>query len=411
MSFLRVVLSVCFLVAVSINANAKVLVDLNEFPEWFQKAVARTIDVKTETPIEIEAFNVNAKVKGKAQLSSAEDGVWYYIIDINTDTPVECYVFTEFDGAANSLHLIIEHSLAGVEELNNKELSSSFNYALDVGLVDDTPYLVLDTLYNLTDGKQTVAGVLKGMSARTNDSLQVCIHNEMGYNAAFGDVFKSFVSAFTQSEANPEFFETVYKMTANNMPVGYSREKYSLDANGDIYVQSEDAMIFPVDAQTVSRSDSVSTEFSRPDGSLINGDTYSVDNGELSSQFSIVYEDDGWKVDGQLQGKELSKKLDYNEWLLSNFGSYLETALLQESEDTSAQYKIWVAEVNPTAAVTVSLTKLTDREDANLQIAMGPLEIDFLADADGILQKGSFGQGPMKVDLELMHVKGLPKLP
>ncbi|MDT0594397.1 hypothetical protein [Glaciecola petra] len=411
MSFLRVVLVIFSLLTLNFSVTAKILVELNEFPEWFQEAAARTIEVKSETLIEIENFNVKSKIKGKAELSSAEDGVWYYIIDIGTSSPVECYVFTTFDGPANSLHAIVEHSLGGVERLNDKKLASRFNYALDVGLVDDTPYMALDTLYNLTDGKETVAGVLKGLSARTNNSLQICIHNEIGYEEAFTGVFESFVGAFISSESNPEFFEVVYKLEANDMPIGYSLEKYSLDEDGDVYVQTQDAMIMPVDSQSVSRSDSVSTEYSQPDGSLINADTYSIENSVLSSQFSIQYIDEAWQVEGQLQGKELSQTLEYSDWLLSSFGSYLETVILQESKDTSAQYSIWVSEINPTAAMTLELSKLSDREDANIRVAMGPLKIDFLADSNGIFQEGSFGQGPMKMNMGLMYVKGLPKIP
>lgn len=401
----------CSLLSLSANTSGKQLLDISEFPVWFQEADKRIIEIKTETSIEIDTFNVNANIKGKAQLTALEDGTWYYIIDIGTNAPVECYSFSSFDGPANSLHNLIDVSLELVEEVNNKKLTSQFNYALDVGIIADTPYIAFDTFYNLSDGKETASGVLKAISARTNNSLQLCIHNEVGYQSAFNQVFSSIVSAFVQNEANSEFFETTSKLIVNGLAVGYSREKYRLDDDGDIYFQSEEATIFPNDSNTVSRLDSMDHEFSRIDGSLINKETYVIENGELTSEFALTYQDGQWHVKGQLQGETIDLSLEYSDWLMSSFGKYIKWAKLQENDEKAVDFKMWLPSFDPTTAVHMELKKSANNKDMELQISFGAFKIDIVAKEYSEFQQKGFSTASPTMDSSLMYEKGSLKLP
>ena len=396
----------------SASANAEYLINLADFPDWFQQSMARETSVETSGKMVIERLNVDAQVKGKPVLQdSGSTDVWYYTMDIGSDSPVECYAFLEFDGAANSLHAIVEHSLGGAEQINGKALSGRFTLGLDMGMVGDTPYLQLDTLYNLGEGGEKVAGVLKGLSGQTEQSLQICVHNEMGYQQAFFDVFSSFVQAFTANDQQPELYEATYRMTINGIPVGYSQEKHTIDQDGDIATVLRDAMITPVDQVAVSRSDSQTLEWSRPDGSLINAREYTIENGQLASQFAISSAEDAWQVTGQMQGKEVSATLEYNSWLLSSFGNYTETALLLASDAPSADYHIWLSDADPTSALPVTFTKIDELPDANLQFDLGPLTLKYLATENGSFEKGSIAQGGAVLILEKVYSKGQPVMP
>lgn len=393
------------------QGNVVDLVNLKEFPVWFRDAMAREKSVKSKSKLTIRNFNISNKILGKVKLIDSTSDTWYYQIEIGTGTPVECYVLTNFDGPANSLNGIIESNLSEIEKLNKKPLTNRFNYALGSGLVGDTPYLLLDTLYVLGEGESKASGVLKGASARTNRSLQVCMHNELGYRATFLSVFKSFVNAFVESEKNLEFFEAVLQMRINGMVVGYGREKYSLDEDGDIAIQTDSAMLVPVDASSVARSDSVSRSWSAKDGSLINKTSYSVDNGALSFDFSLQKHDGKWRVDGELQGKAVQAELKHSDWLLSEYGSYVETVALIKSEKNSGEFFMWVPEADPTSALKVVLSKIPNNSDANFKIDMGPLVMKFMAENNGIFKRGTMVQGAVTIGLEQVYVKGEPVLP
>ncbi|RDV29122.1 hypothetical protein DXV75_01275 [Alteromonas aestuariivivens] len=397
--------------SVSVGANAVDLVPLEQFPEWFKTAMAREAEVKNTTELAIEALNVKHKVLGNAELVEQGDGYWYYSVGIGSDTPVECYVLTEFDGTASSLYSIVSHSVKGAEAINKKTLSSTFNYAMDIGLIGDTPYMLLDTMYSLGEGNEKVSGVLKGLSAQTDNSLQICVHNELGYRDTFLTVFKSFVGAFLASDTDAEFFEPIYQLSFNGLPVGYSREKYTTDQDGDIRIINESAMMLPVNANSVSRSDTVSTTWSRPDGSIINATEYSVENDVLASEFSLAIADDRWQVNGQMQGKPISATLEYNDWLISGFGSYQETANLLKSEQQASEVYMWSSDADPTSALKITLTKIADDPNANIQIDMGPIVMKVMADDLGVIQRGTLSQGPISMQMELLHVSGEPKWP
>ena len=268
----------------------------------------------------------------------------------------------------------------------------------------------MDLLYSLGSGDSKVTGILKGLSAQTGPNLQICLHNEVGYQQAFFDVFASFVEAFQQNENSQSFFEPIYKMTLNDIPVGYSKEKYIVDKDGDIEITSQSALLLPVNHSSIARSDSVSRSWSNPDGSLINALSYSVENSQLSSNFTLIY-DEGWLVEGELQGKPVKQKLEYDGWFLSGFGSYLETARLMATKEKSAEFPMWIPEADPTSKLDVTLKKILDNPKQNFEIKMGPIVMNFLANDKGGFKQGSLKQGPLMLSLELIQVSGEPVLP
>jgi len=370
--------------------TAKDLVDINTFPEWFIDSMAREKTVKKKSKLKLEKFNVNKKIIGKVKLIEQEDNYWFYNIDIGTDSPVECYVFEVFDGPANSLYAIVDSVLTeGIKNLYKQSLSNKFNYAVGSGVFESTPYLLL---------------------AETDNSLQICIHNEVGYRETFYSVFKSFVGAIAESEKNTEFFETIVQMTLNGIPVGYSLEKYTTDDDGDVKQSVESSLLLPVDASSVSRSDSESTSWSRTDGSLINGSIYSIENSVLSSNLSIQAEDGKWQVVGGFQGKDVKYQLDYTGGLLSGYGFYAGTADLSKSDQSSVDYHMWMPEVDPSSALKITISKVLGNPDANFKLTLGPLVMKVLAEDDGVFRKGTLEQGPLKMNFETVYLKGAPSL-
>lgn len=258
-----------------ISGSAWGIISLENFPSWIQDAILKDKIVNNKSSLEVEGLNFTKEILGKVELSNNSNGFWYCQIDIDTSVPIECYIFNEYDGPANSLYGLIDDSLARAKELNKKSLSARFNYAIDVGITGNTPYLSLDTLYFLGEKGEIVAGLMKGLSAEVDGNLQACLHNQIGYHQAFVDVFESFVGVSSENNQSTEFFESVHQMTLNGISVGYGHEKYATDDEGDIIIQSRTALIFPVDASSISGSDSVSSAWSRPDGSLINASEYS----------------------------------------------------------------------------------------------------------------------------------------
>ena len=406
----KVIITASICLCMTSFSSAKDLIDVSQFPAWFQEASQRDSVIETRSSISIPKYKVDSKVVGKFKLISDDNGVWYYNVDIGTDSPVECYVFEEFDGTSNSLKNVIEASIEAAAELNEKPFANKYNYAVDVGVIKDTPYLALDTFYSLGEGNQMVSGVLKAYSSQTQNTLQICVHNEIGYRKAFFSVFESFINAFVESESTESFFEVVYQMTINDLPVGYGLEKHSLDADGDVYSYIESSMMIPVDASNVSVTDSVETEWSSPTGSIINADQYVLENGRYTSQLALKPLEGKWKVTGELQGKTIDAFLTYEDWLLSSFGAYLASAYILTSEDSSLNYNAWVTEADPTTALPLTISKTSPETPNKLSMQIGPIKVDYVSSALGVFDEGSIRQGPVQVNIFKIYQRGEPSL-
>lgn len=396
---------------ITFNCSAKVLVDLGGFPKWFTDAVAREANIDTTSKIEIPALQIQGEVLSQISLVESGEGYWYYNIDLGSSLPVECYIFTDFDGAANSMLYLVEEALASSESVNKLPLSARYNFALDTGIVNNTPYLAFDTLYSVGDGNKKLSGVVKAKSAQTGKTLEVCLHNELGYHQSFTQVFESFVKAVATSQQQEVLYEASFQLIFNGIPAGYSYETHSIDSDGDVESVNTEAMIFPADATSVTRTDSTVRSWSSAQGSLINHTEFTVENGELSSQFSLSNQDDKWIVTGQLQGKDVNVTLSHNTWLLSDFGGYLAGASLLSSDQDSVAYSMWIPDADPSAVQAVTLSKIANSSDANIKFDMGPFSLDYLANQYGALIKGSMQQGPVSINLIQTSSRGQPVVP
>lgn len=391
--------------------SAHEIVSLKEFPEWFQEAVEREKRIGKKTRVKIDALNVNKKVLGKATLVEEDEGYWFYNFDIGTGSPVECHVYTSFDGTANSLHHLIEFGIQGVEALNEKKRSGTYPIYTDTGAFGNTPYLSLETMYNLGEGENKASGILKAISAQTGDSLQICMHNEMGYRETFVRFFESFIEAFTENQSSDAFFESIYKLSINEMPIGFIKESYTKDADGDVAIVESSSSIIPVDASNVARSDGLTRSWGRPDGTLINALEQSVENGALGSRYELSVKDGKWHVSGEMQGKAIDANLEHEGTLASGYGNYLATAQLMQSDASASEIDMWVSEADPLGIIKVSLEKIKDNKEANLKFIMGPIMLDVLSDENGKVSQGSMKHSSMEMKMDTLYSKGEPILP
>jgi len=405
----KIALSLASVLALTANAHAHDFIDTAGFPGWFNEAMQREGSLNERSELSLPELSVNSEVLGTLVLADTSTGTWYYTIDIGSDVPMECWVFTEYDGTANSMHGISQMGLESAETLNEKALSGQFNFALDVGVVGTTAYAAYDTLYHLGEGDQKVAGLMKAMAAETNDSLQVCLHNELGYRETFKQAFVAFIQAFENAKPTNAFYQTAYAWRINGIPVGFSRESYAKDEDGDVVIESSLSMLVPVDANSVARTDSFSNSWSMPDGALINGQQYTIENGVMASTYRIDYKDEKWEVAGKIQNKDIAATLEYNQWLQSEYGNYLSIESLRNSDETSDTFFMWSPDADPTSALEVSLEQ-TESNDT-FQLNMSLFTFLFEIDANNAPISGTIDYGVMKMTLDQMVSTGTPKLP
>lgn len=396
------------LLVISIQASAIDFVKVTDFPQWFQKSMSAEKKVKKKSKLVIDSLGVKTKVKGKITLAESNDSYQYYTIDMKTTVPAECYVFSEFDGIATSLYSVVNAGIDATEKLNKKSLTGKFNYALDSGIIDSVPYLSLDVLYTLGEGQEKVSGLIKGYSAKIGDTLQICLHNELGYRKTFFTIFESFIQGLASSSRKEHFFQVVYQMTLNDIPAGIATESYSKDKEGDIKIVTESAMLMPVDASSIASVDTGALSFSDSNGDLINSYAYSIENAALAYSYNLDRKDEAWVAIGESQGKAQTYTLPYNGALVSGYGNYLKAGKFLASDEKISSMSQWMPEVDPSSVTTLGLKKLENTKDANIEFDMGIMSMRALVDNKGVASTVKIIQGPVVIQLNTIHKSGAP---
>ncbi len=390
-------------------ATAKDYITSEQLPDWFSKSLVKEAKDLPRTRLSLPAFPINATGLGTWSEAQSEDNYWYFTVDIGSESPVECWAFQEYDGLANSLVNMMKYAVNNVSTNLKKTLESQYNFSLDVSNLGDVPVFSYDILYNLGETDERVSGLMKGMSAESANGLQVCLHNEIGYRETFKDVFTSFVNAVDRSANVKPFFFAINGMKMQGELVGIVSEKFSIDADGDVEIVEATSLILPVDANTVSSTDSLARSWSRIDGTLINTYEYTVENGEVMSSMGLSRTEGTWVIEGEIQGKKVNSELSYDDVFTSNFGAYLETQKLANSDQDSLSYNTWSLEGDPTQPTPTVMYKKSQKNGLlELVAEIESFKIEYTVDEDFIMQRAKVVMGPIAYGVMPMYVSGKP---
>ena len=390
-------------------ATAKDYITSEQLPDWFSKSLVKEAKDLPRTRLSLPAFPINATGLGTWSEAQSEDNYWYFTVDIGSESPVECWAFQEYDGLANSLVNMMKYAVNNVSANLNKTLESQYNFSLDVSNLGNVPVFSYDILYNLGETDERVSGLMKGMSAESANGLQVCLHNEIGYRETFKDVFTSFVNAVDRTANVKPFFFAINGMKMQGELVGIVSEKFSVDADGDVEIVEATSLILPVDANTVSSTDSLARSWSRIDGTLINTYEYTVENGEVMSSMGLSRTEGTWVIEGEIQGKKVNSELSYDDVFTSNFGAYLETQKLANSDQDSLSYNTWSLEGDPTQPTPTVMYKKSQKNGLlELVAEIESFKIEYTVDEDFIMQRAKVEMGPIDYSVMPMYVSGKP---
>lgn len=262
--------------------------DIEEFPEWFQKDMAKEAEISVTTELVIEEFGITKTILGKAELHEQSENYRNYFVDIGAEELLDCYNIVNHIGAANSVESLVNTTLENLAANNpGLEMTHVIPYSLRVESFEETPYLSLIFFYTFNFEGDSYTDLIKVMAAETEMGLVSCIHSSMGYVETFKAAYESFLSAFLDAEKNDEFLEVTYVFRFMDMNVGYSYDKFTADADGDIKAISSSSIILPVSAEDFSYDDSTDITWSDSDGGVINSYSSVWENGKEQSNLSL----------------------------------------------------------------------------------------------------------------------------
>ena len=270
------------------------------------------------------------------------------------------------------------------------------------------PYLALEWLYTAPGDDQLLIGFTKVRAATKGETALVCTHNYLGYRATFADAFTEFVTNLQYDDGtDTPFYEEIAVLDMNGLGSGVIYASYSIDEDGDIALYSAETSIVPVDAATLTTSDSYTISYSTPEGELFNAHSIGVENGELSVQMSLQRNDTGtWVSAGTMQGKELSFEIDGALQPSSEWEQLAMTRDLFASEDAAMSTLIWLPAIDPTQFLEATMT----RDDAEVErqaiLSIGPLSYTGRFDESGNLVDAVMAIGPVVISIVRIWSQG-----
>ena len=380
-------------------------------PKWLTEARAR--ESKLIAPREFKAKDnwfkarVPAKVVGVIE---KDQGSYSIELDHGSGTSIYCEVVPEGIDMADMLRVSADSTMKRAEELQGKVETRQIQN-LDAGVIGDTPYLSTSWVYTVQSKDGLRVGAFKQISVNKGNAGIYCAHVELGYDKTFAAVTHALAKTLETAQSEPApYYREIATVSMGGTKSGVMISTLVRDADGDTVATQKLSMLLPTPNNVVSQ-DSVSKEWIDPAAGMINALHIVGQNGELTTDLKLNPRDGEWMVEGALQGKAVSAKLDPGArpgtWIAQALGvrKLLATPGAVGGEHT---IPLW-ASANPgklTDGKTKVLAKIDDRHYHALT-RIGTMSADVTLDSiSGLPTAAEIRIGAQTMKIERVYVSG-----
>lgn len=400
-------LALLALLLAAATAGADDTASLDGWPEWVHKAMNAEVKRLKYRDVTTPDESVRASLPGKPLDAEPMEGGWYFATDIKAESPLECYLYTSSMDLATLINIVAEANLEGIagglDNVGNRRI-----YHTSAGAVAGMPYLGLEWLYTVQSDGQTMVGFTKVRAAAKGNHALLCSHNYLGYRDTFARAFTEFVTNTQFDDDTPApFYEEIAGLDMNGFGNGVVYTSFTTDEEGVIRMYSAEASLVPVDAATITTSDSYTISFSTPEGALIQAYSIGVENGELSVNMELKRDDEAtWISSGVLQGKELAFEIDGAQEPASEWTQLAMARNLFTGNDAAVDALIWMPSIDPTQFLEASMARDDAETERQARVTLGPLSYTGRFDASGNLENADMAIGPVSINIERLWSAG-----
>lgn len=380
------------------------------WPAWLQEAMAKESPSLKAQEVSIGDGFFESRLAGEpiGDPQATGDG-WYLARDIDTPSPLECWVFSSTVDPATTAANIAEATIQATANRMGPLNARGIEF-IDMGEIDGAPYLALEWIYTVGEAPNINAGYTKVRVATIDGVTVGCGHNYLGYRETFARAFEEFVRSadIAGGEPAPDY-EEIFVHRVGNQPIGVSYSSFTTDEDGDTEITMVESLLVPVDVATLNISDSWHASFARPDGTLINQVTAKSENGELTMQLSLDDMGDGtWLVSGSFQGKDINEEITATAPPVSEIGQmHAVKDLLADDERSAVTLDAWLPDVDPTRFVQTGVeVDSARRQQGHATLTLGPMSMAAQFDKEGSLMKARLLTGAAELFLDRVWTRG-----
>ena len=384
----------------------------DEYPEWMQEAMAR--ETRSMGKRKFKALDGSFESSLRAlKIKTKEDYDWgtYLVLDIGADADAGCYLYSDSLSITELLKALAQSTLDETLKANNATLGTKTITQLDFDHAEGHPFYIIEHLYTADQNDQTIAVQTRAASAYIDGFYVGCTHSELGYTKTFKKMFVSLVenAEVVTATENARLYRELQVLRIDRQPIGYAMTTIERDAEGDILTASDVVTIAAVDADTLATSETYSSEWTHPDGQLINAFETSAENGNLMMDLTLNLNDDAqWLVAGEVQQKDFETVLDPEATLASTLDAL--DAIRQLTRDDGLQtvtLSTWSPDLDPSTVSEFRIEEVAGVAGTpTAMISIGPLRLRTEFDEDGMATEQKMRLGGSEIVSERVWFEG-----
>lgn len=337
------------------------------------------------------------------------EGTLAIAMPIEGSVPIYCFVWPDGSEigvtAQRMAQLIFQELTETGHEISDRQI-----VALEAGVVGDTAYQAILSVFQIRSAAGEGTGVMKVAAANKHGYGLGCNHWDNGYLATFRRVFEELVGSFRVRDPGVEpYYREISEIRIGELEVGVSSTTFRRDTEGDVEVISETSLVLPRSPSELLASYARDTNWSTPDGGLINAFFMESDIETRHTDLALSRSrKDGWQVAGSYQGKPIEAVLDHGGIIHSSLAEALALKhwLAPHGERSTLDLTRWSPGADPTRVIQASYR--VDAEDeryVDVEIATG-VTMRARRDDDGLARSGSLSVGNVTMLFERVYRHG-----
>jgi hypothetical protein len=371
-------------------------------PGDVQKLYARELAALPVTKVSAGKLTGEIESAG-APVVEQDDNSIRFTFALGTQSPIKCFVYPKPIPVGVQL-LKLVRAIEGVDVRLVRPT--------DVVVIGDHAALYLEVQYLAKTGKGAALGELKLMAFGHATTPLVCLHDELGYNAAFKRITAGFASSLklVGGELRIPTFIEISVESVNSHPIGFTRSVVLPNDKGGSREISTTTSLTPRSERDVATLDSTRVTTWDARGRVVEI-SYGSQQGEdvaddvtLKLVFGHEYSYEGTHLGKEVAGKIKTKN---PRGFLSDVESARDVLKLLGDKGAAPELRTeeYHPDLDPTAPIE-TVMRLSSRKDRTVTVTLGKLQMTASVDDKGLMDKVEMPVGPVTVAISRALIRG-----
>jgi hypothetical protein len=324
---------------------------------------------------------------------------------LGTGSSVQCFVYPKPMDVGSQLLKI-------VSAITNVDVRMT--RPTDVVVVGDQVAVFLEVQYLAKTEGGAAAGEVKLMAYDHPITPLLCLHDEVGYNAAFKRITVGLAASLKipgRELRVPKFVE-ISTESVDGHPMGFTRDAIlPADGGNTLYLETSSSLV-PRSAHDLMVEDTARTKTIDKQGRVVAMTYAKSEGGEVAEDFKLTLVGaNGYRYEGTHQGKKVSgslkTKAPHGFLTDTEIDHRVQKLLAGGGKDTEVRFEEYEPDLDAASTVEVVLKPIS-KTDRKVTMKLGSNEITMTIGKDGRAERAEMPIGNTKLTVERVFVRGAP---